>query len=467
MIPRLHFILLLARVVFSVKVISSSLGIDFGTSGVRSCLIDASSQSILHENSFSWQSLGSESSVSSAASWRDALMKVMSGVPPEARSAVRSVCCSGTSSSALLYDAKSGVVTRNPRMYNFNVLVDAQSGSSGDDGAGKAALALISANCPAGSATNAATSTLAKLLSWHLAQSLGPSEHLLHQADYCSFLLTEGTAPARSDWHNALKLGFDVHSLSYPDWLLKLLDSQGLSRHVLPPVVEPGVPVGTLGASFCSQGYSRECAVVAGTTDSIAAFLASGVTRPGQAVTSLGSTLAIKLLSRVPAADDSRGIYSHRLGDQWLVGGASNVGCAIFRQEGFTDDELRELSASISPDAPAPHSYYPLLRPGERFPVNDPKKQPLLEPRPPAVTRVAFLHGLLGSIAEVEREGYAALQELGADAVSQILTAGGGSKNEVWSAMRARLLGVPVAKAVNTDAAFGAARLGLGPASRS
>ncbi len=56
--------------------------------------------------------------------------------------------------------------------------------------------------------------------------------------------------------------------------------------------------------------------------DSIAAFLAvgAGAAAPGVAVTSLGSTLAVKLLS-TRRVDDSRfGLYSHRLGDLWLVG---------------------------------------------------------------------------------------------------------------------------------------------------
>ena len=51
-----------------------------------------------------------------------------------------------------------------------------------------------------------------------------------------------------------------------------------------------------------------------GTTDSIAAFLASGAAGVGEAVTSLGSTLAIKLLSAQPVDDSRYGVYSHRLG---------------------------------------------------------------------------------------------------------------------------------------------------------
>ena len=55
-------------------------------------------------------------------------------------------------------------------------------------------------------------------------------------------------------------------------------------------------------------------------TDSIAAFVAAGVQQPGEAVTSLGSSLAVKLLSEARVDDAATGVYSHRLGDTWLVG---------------------------------------------------------------------------------------------------------------------------------------------------
>jgi sugar (pentulose or hexulose) kinase len=55
--------------------------------------------------------------------------------------------------------------------------------------------------------------------------------------------------------------------------------------------------------------------VCAGTTDSIAAFVAAGVSQPGEAVTSLGSTLAVKLLSQQRLDDAAYGVYSHKLGE--------------------------------------------------------------------------------------------------------------------------------------------------------
>lgn len=39
------------------------------------------------------------------------------------------------------------------------------------------------------------------------------------------------------------------------------------------------------------------------------AFIASGASERGQAVSSMGSTLAIKMLSATPVEDASRGVY--------------------------------------------------------------------------------------------------------------------------------------------------------------
>ena len=63
------------------------------------------------------------------------------------------------------------------------------------------------------------------------------------------------------------------------------------------------------------------------------------------------------------------------------TGGASNTGGAVLK-EFFTSDQLRDLSAQIDPEQPSGLDYYPLTKPGERFPVNDPHLEPRLTPRP-------------------------------------------------------------------------------------
>lgn len=91
----------------------------------------------------------------------------------------------------------------------------------------------------------------------------------------------------------------------------------------------------------------------------------------------MGSTLAIKLLSKVRVEDARFGVYSHRLDDMWLVGGASNTGGAVLRQL-FSDDQLVALSKDIDPSVTSPLDYYPLPKKGERFPVSDPNMMPRL-----------------------------------------------------------------------------------------
>ncbi|MCI10675.1 xylulose kinase-like [Trifolium medium] len=92
-------------------------------------------------------------------------------------------------------------------------------------------------------------------------------------------------------------------------------------------------------------------------------------------VTSLGSTLAIKLLSNTRIEDSRFGVYSHRLDDKWLVGGASNTGGVVLRQL-FTDDQLEKLSEQINPSQISLLDYYPLPKAGERFPIADPELAP-------------------------------------------------------------------------------------------
>lgn len=437
-------------------------GFDFGTSGVRCCMID-SFKAIAHEDSLSWsaiQASGSNQLVSQ--SWEIAMDQLLERTPANLRENVERICISGTSSSALVYDVESASVSRQPRMYDFNVLLQNEKSLFGEK-----AMTAIQRVCPKGSAANAPTSTLAKILSWNFEKPFATSERLVHQADYLIHHVTSkggDETSFTSDWHNALKLGYDVHNLEYPMWMTELLSQEKIISTFVPSVVEPGRSVGVLSPRLVAMGYSEHCGVVAGktklsnelfyhvaveldmsnichvsflgTTDSIAAFLASGADTPGQAVTSLGSTLVVKLLSEKPVEDSTRGIYSHRLGNRWLVGGASNVGCAILRQEEFSEEELKRLSDAIDPSSDSPLKYYPLTKAGERFPKNDPKKQPVLTPKPmkaaadgekeSSVCRQQYLHGILQGIAEVEKEGYAALKDLGATAITEVCQLTGG-----------------------------------------
>jgi sugar (pentulose or hexulose) kinase len=438
------------------------LGIDFGTSGSRAIIINADRQ-IQAQVQLRYGQGGNQQSGNQQAQsgqnqsnpnqsnpnqhepsraadcehWRSTLFELLSQLPLEYRNQVQAIAINGTSSTVLLADAQ-GQVSLPPMLYN--------------DARGSAVLDQVKAIAPPHHTVISATSSLTKLF-WLLQTSLPSTAqplYFLHQADWLAFLL-HGQLGV-SDYHNALKLGYDVENLRYPDWLQRLvLPVQ------LPQVLAPGTPIAPVLPEIADRfGFSSQCMVCAGTTDSIAAFLASGASFPGEAVTSLGSTLVLKLLSETHVDDARYGIYSHRFGNFWLVGGASNTGGAVLKQF-FSDDELQQLSLQIPLDRPSPLNYYPLIQPGERFPYNDPHRSPQLNPRPE--NPVEFLHGLLESIARIEAKGYQLLQDLGATPLQRVYTAGGGARNQNWTAIRSRYLAVPVLASVQTEAAYGTALL--------
>jgi len=216
----------------------------------------------------------------------------------------------------------------------------------------------------------------------------------------------------------------------------------------------------TLSPEIASRfGFPAKTLVRFGTTDSIAAFIAAGANQRGQAVTSLGSTLALKLLTNKPVYSAEHGVYSHRLGQFWLAGGASNSGGAVLLQH-FSLQEIQHMTPMLQPDTPVGLDLYPLPGTGERFPVNDPGLRCRIEPRPD--NPVQFFQALLEGIANIELQGYQRLQQLGAGYPHEVLTSGGGAANPGWSKIRQHLLGIPVKPALSADAAVGAAKLARG-----
>jgi sugar (pentulose or hexulose) kinase len=94
---------------------------------------------------------------------------------------------------------------------------------------------------------------------------------------------------------------------------------------------------------------------------------------------------------------------------------------------------------------------------GERFPIDDPQLQPILEPRP--ISDALYLQALLEGLAEIERAGWQRLAQLGAPAIQRVISLGGGARNPQWRAIRQRLLGVAVLNRPQLSAALGMARL--------
>ena len=419
---------------------STYIGLDVGTSAVRAVAIDGKGKTLADAATPLPlpQVLGAQVAQDPLLWWNAAVAALEHLLAKIDRTRVRALAIDGTSGTVLLSDNK-GTPLAPAAMYH-------------DRRAAKHAerIAALAATSPAASAT----SGLAKLLWWHSEGLAKKAAHALSQSDWLAGKFTGRFG--FSDYNSALKLGYDCEALTWPTFIGEL----GLDPRLLPTVVAPGETIGKLGAPLAKKlGLSPEVVVMAGTTDGVAGFLAAGATRPGEAVTSLGSTLVLKLLSDKPVTSPEHGVYSHRLGDTWLVGGASNAGGATLLQY-FSPQQMEEMTPLLQPDQPTGLGYYPLPAEGERFPINNPHLKPVLEPLPG--DSVVFFQGMLEGIADIEAQGYRLLQSLGAPPARTVFTTGGGAHNTAWTRIRARLLGTEIKPARSTQAAYGVAMIAAG-----
>jgi sugar (pentulose or hexulose) kinase len=407
------------------------LGIDVGTSGVRAALL-AESGSLVGMAATSFADIGED--LAAPQTWWEATAATVGklGAGYDLSNIV-ALAVDGTSGSMVAVDAE-GRPIGPARMYNEpcddDTIID-----------------HIAAHAPSESAALGRTSGLARVL---MMQGRPAVRHCLHQADWLAGRLSGRFD--RSDENNALKTGYDPVRRCWPDWIART----GVDIDKLPTVLQPGAPIAPVGKAGRALGLPASAMVHAGTTDGCASFLATGATRIGEGVTALGSTLVLKLLCDKPIFAPVYGIYSHRIGEQWLAGGASNTGGKV-TETLFSRDRLEALTAQLQPDKPTGLHFYPLDRPGERFPINDPQLQPRLAPRP--TDEAVFFQAVLEGIAEVEALAYRRLVELGGPALTSVRSVGGGASNQAWSRIRRAMLGVPFEPALSQDACVGTARL--------
>lgn len=412
------------------------VGIDIGTSGVRACAIDDDEVEQARATSRLPQPKRQGPIISQRAElwWKAALSTLNDLLAQLDRRRVRAVAVDGTSGTLLVTDAE-GTPLGPALAYN-----DASCAEQ---------LSRIDKVAAASSAARGTGSALAKLL--RLQERYPQARHALHQADWVMGCLA--SRYGFSDENNALKLGYDPTTRRWPDWLAAL----EVRTELLPQVLVPGTPVGYVDARIAeSLGLPRDVVVVAGTTDGVASFISSGADQMGDAVTSLGSTLVVKVLCARSISAPEYGVYSHRLGDGWLAGGASNSGGAALLQF-FDVETMNALIPRLQPQCSTDLNFYPLPHQGERFPIDDPNMLSRTSPRP--ADDALFFQGLLEGIASIERAAYRRLEALGAPYPTSVRTVGGGASNAAWTEIRERYLRVPMHSSAKSEAAYGTALL--------
>ncbi len=403
---------------------STVLGIDLGTSGVRVAIADRYGV-LIHTASMPYAK-----GIESSKDWKECCKRLIKDLPSSLRNSLVACAVDGTSGTLLACD-KSGEPLGEALPYFINCLEQKSSL--------KKLLSDKNSHCN----TN---SSLARAL--RLVDRFGPNLLIRHQADWIS-----GWLMGNWQWGeegNNLRLGWDLITQSWPENFKELPWHKGL-----PEIVPSGSVLSKISPKIAKNlDLPEEMQIVAGTTDSNASVLAANA-NPKEAITILGSTIVLKSFVNRPL--QGIGITNHRIGGRWICGGSSNAGGAVLRKL-FTDQELEELSRQINPNSDSGLNLRPLPFIGERFPINDPTMEPILEPRP--VSDSLYLHALFEGLAKIEAQGWHRLIELGVPAPKQIITLGGGAKNPQWRRLRERAIGLPI-KTCKSPPALGVAHLAL------
>jgi len=448
------------------------LGVDIGTSGVRGCIVKKSfsssrvTETIICEEAVEMPSATKDinNSISQDASiWLNAVNQLFIRLATNFQlDTITHLVLDATSSTVLLTD-QAGNPLSKALMYN-----DAQSIGHATKISEKIKLSKEF------SGAQGASSTLAKVMTL-LEQNKDINHPVIsHQIDFINHYLCG--AINITDENNALKLGYNSIHQAWPNWVKSILTTKNDCIQ-LPTVVKPGSLLGKILPDIAKQfGFKENLKVMAGTTDSIAGFLAAGAMQPGDSVSSLGSTLAIKAVSEKPIFNNKYGLYSHRLGDFWLVGGASNSGGRVVL-DFYSVDELKELTAKISAQQieqylkTNPPAFYPLRQVGERFPIADSNLKPILPNKPTCLfshingsesclrQHTLFLLNILFGITHIEKLAYSKLSELGLVELKRVFTVGGGAKNQPWMKLRELQLNAELSIAKHTQAAYGVTKL--------
>ncbi len=388
------------------------LGIDFATQSARAVLLDIDSNihaRITHD--LAPVQRGADGRLTQdPASWITAIDSLLQQILVEAEKAklsISAMCITATSGTFVLTD-KNGEPIAPAAMYN-----DGRAGS------------------PLGRAEAI------------IKESASGQYLFAHTAEYLVAHLTQQKiSDISTDWSHALKTGVDINTGQWKAEALAQAQSLSIS---LPTVGAPGTLLGTtsLGA----------IPIYAGMTDGCTAQISVGDTSIGCAVSTLGTTLVLKVVGSKEIAGP--GFYSHLLPkDRWLAGAASNLGGISFDK--FKSD-IAQWDNKAAAHGPASSVVYPLVGTGERFPIANKDMKEIRSQAP--TDEVDEYRSILEGIAFAERLAYETLAAAGADNSGTLYTVGGGSKSAIWSRIRATVLHRPISLVKTSGSDIGAAMI--------
>jgi xylulokinase len=310
--------------------------------------------------------------------------------------------------------------------------------------------------------------TLPKVL-WlrnHEPQAYGRVATVLLAKDFIRFRLTGALATEPSDASGTLM--FDPARLRWSD---EILHATGVPRALLPDVGGSSEILGRVTADGAARtGLAEGTPVVGGGADNACGAAGVGVTTPGEAVASWGTSGTVLAPTAQPLVDPRLRAHTfcHVAPGVWyLMGVVLSAGGAF---AWYRDQLARELAGAKGADAALDEeaasvprgaegvTFLPYLQ-GERTPHRDASARGAFLGISLAHTRAHLTRAVLEGVCFALRDSLSILQELGLSPNHLLLT-GGGAKSPFLRRLQAEVYGLPVSTVNREEGpAYGAALL--------
>jgi xylulokinase len=278
---------------------------------------------------------------------------------------------------------------------------------------------------------------------------------------YVRYRLTGDYVEEMSDAAGTLWL--DVGKRAWSD---AALSATHLTREQMPRLVEGSAVSGTLHKELAQRwGMATPPVVAGGAGDNAAGAVGLGAIHDGDAFLSLGTSgvLWVTTAKFAPNPSSAAHAFCHAIPDTWdQMGVILSAAASLSWLSGLLGESEADLLRALGekPSRPSPVTFLPYLT-GERTPHNDAAIRGMFYGLTPDTDRREMTQAVLEGVAFAFKDCRAALEAAGSK-ISSADVIGGGSRSPFWIRVLASALDLPLNRLAEgeTGAAIGAARLG-------
>ncbi len=276
------------------------------------------------------------------------------------------------------------------------------------------------------------------------------------------FIRLQLTGTCQSDLSDSAgTLWLDVEKRQWSD---EMLAACGLSQSNMPELVEGSQETACLKEELAQAWGMKSVPVAAGGGDNAAGATGVGVTEPGQGILSLGTSGVIFVVSEGYRSNPDNGVHSfcHALPNQWHLMSVmlSAASCLDWLVQLTGADDVGSLLAEAEQAEPQDGLFFLPYLGGERTPHNNPHATGMFFGMTNSTSRAQLTWAVLEGVAMGMKDGLSALQETGTN-IADLTLIGGGARSALWRQIFADVLNIPLSyrQGGEVGPALGAARL--------